>query len=193
MGSSQEKRIREMKEKALRFDMYSAYESGAKKHPQEEMRRLGLDNYYRAEPRSIGDCWLFFFKEWPAIDLPTYLNKIEIDYGPKGVPVDYSGCIFLPGDTIKHKDTGRLAIVEYDYATAFWGNDHKSLSLCELDKDGNIYRCWAWADADAYEIVDSESRERNLSKMREYHKGHEVPYYIKKEIAEMIYGWEDEK
>ena len=182
-----------MIEKALRFDLISAYESGAKKHPQEEMRCLGLGNYYRAEPHSIADCWLFFFTEWPTTKLPSYLDKVEVDYSPREVSVDYSGCVFLPGDRIKNKDTGQFAIVEYDYATAYWGDDHKSLSLCELDKDGNIYRCWAWADADAYEIVDSESREQNMSKMRKYHRGSKAPYYISKEIAKKIYGWEDEK
>lgn len=177
-----------MKEKALRFDLISALVSGVTRSPQEEMNRLRLNNYYRAELNSIGEFCLFFFKEWPSLELPGYLHKVEIDYSPRDVDIDYSGCIFLPGDKVKNKKTGRLALVEYDYATAFWGTDHQSISLCELDINGEIYQSWAWAYAIDYEIIDSGSREKNLAKIRDYHKGHSVPYYISKEMARIIYG-----
>ena len=44
-----------------------------------EMKRLGLDGYYKAVPESIGDCWFFLFDTWPQVELPSYLSKIEID------------------------------------------------------------------------------------------------------------------
>lgn len=65
--------------KVLKYDLIEAHFSGVELHPLKEIARLGLDNYYKAIPESIGDCWFFCYKEWPEIDLPPYLTKKEID------------------------------------------------------------------------------------------------------------------
>lgn len=68
-----------MKHKVLKYDLIEAHFAGVENHPQAEMKRLGLDGYYKAVPESIGDCWFFLFKEWPDIELPSYLEKKELD------------------------------------------------------------------------------------------------------------------
>jgi len=68
-----------MKHKVLKYDLIEAHFAGVENHPQAEMKRLGLDGYYKAVPESIGDCWFFLFDTWPQVELPSYLSKIEID------------------------------------------------------------------------------------------------------------------
>lgn len=68
-----------MKHKVLKYNLIYAHFAGVENHPQAEMKRLGLDGYYKAVPESIGDCWFFLFKEWPDIELPSYLEKKELD------------------------------------------------------------------------------------------------------------------
>lgn len=68
-----------MKHKVLKYDLIEAHFAGVENHPQAEMKRLGLDGYYKAVPESIGDCWFFLFDTWPQVELPSYLSKKEID------------------------------------------------------------------------------------------------------------------
>jgi len=67
-----------MKIKALKYDLFGAYETGVVIHPCEDMSRLGV-YYYRGVPESLFDCWLFLVREWPSVELPKYITKIELD------------------------------------------------------------------------------------------------------------------
>ena len=58
---------------------YSAIDSPEDIHPLDNMKRLGLDNYYRSSPEPIFDCWLFVYKEWPDVELPNYIKRVELD------------------------------------------------------------------------------------------------------------------
>ena len=68
-----------MKHKCLQYWLQSADESGVHVHPQIQMEQLGLGNYYRGIPVTICDCWLFLFEQWPDIELPSYIEKKELD------------------------------------------------------------------------------------------------------------------
>lgn len=46
-------------------------------HPQEDMARIGLDGYYKAEPHPVFDCWVFYFDELPMVELPNYIDVIQ--------------------------------------------------------------------------------------------------------------------
>lgn len=64
-----------MKHKCLQYWLQSADEAGVDVHPQIQMERLGLGNYYNAVPETLGDCWIFVFDEWPKVELPSYIEK----------------------------------------------------------------------------------------------------------------------
>lgn len=121
MGPSQEKRIREMKQKVLKYDLIEAHFAGVENHPQAEMKRLGLDGYYKAVPESIGDCWFFLFDTWPQVELPSYLSKIEIDDNKapelKMKPGD-KVWVFHSG-TQQIKEVPALNVVEYPYSVVW--------------------------------------------------------------------------
>ena len=95
-----------------------------------------------------------------------------------------------PGYLIREKKTGKLAILEYDYSTAFGGRDYKSLSICELDENGKIHHSWAWAQYDNYELVDSEHTTENIAKIKEYCAGKNPPYCMCSEMSQMLYNKE---
>lgn len=97
---------------------------------------------------------------------------------------------WMPGYVIRNRRDGRLAIVEYDYALAFWGNDYKSLSICELGPEGDITLSWAWAQYDDYELVDDTHAEENIAKVRAYNAGKEPPYFLSREVSMLYYGKE---
>lgn len=65
--------------KVLEYNLIEAHFAGVENHPQAEMKRLGLDGYYKAVPSSICDCWFFLFDTWPDIELPSYIVKKELD------------------------------------------------------------------------------------------------------------------
>ena len=58
---------------------YSAIDSPEDIHPQENMKKLGLDGYYRSSPEPLFDCWLFVYDEWPKVELPSYIKRVELD------------------------------------------------------------------------------------------------------------------
>ena len=97
---------------------------------------------------------------------------------------------WYPGYLIREKKTGKLAILEYDYSTAFGGRDYKSLSVCELDENGEIRRSWAWARYDNYELVDSEHTAENIAKIKKYCAGKNPPYCMNSETSLLLYGKE---
>ena len=68
-----------MKHKCLQYWLQGAGEAGVSMHPQLDMERLGLGNYYYAIPETCFSCWIFEFKEWPDIELPRYIQKKELD------------------------------------------------------------------------------------------------------------------
>ncbi len=62
-----------MNRRRYRFDMRSAYESGATLHPQIEIRKVA-PHAYDFEPVSIADCWLFSAES--ISDCPAYITDI---------------------------------------------------------------------------------------------------------------------
>lgn len=60
----------------LRFCMWTAYESGAKNHPQQVMKELGI-TYQHATPQSMGDQWWFWNCENMPKELPEYLKVTD--------------------------------------------------------------------------------------------------------------------
>ena len=62
----------------LRFWMITAYESGAKNHPQKVMKDLGI-TYQHATPQSIGDQWWFWNCENMPKELPEYLEVVDLN------------------------------------------------------------------------------------------------------------------
>ena len=97
---------------------------------------------------------------------------------------------FLPGYLIKDKETGKKAIVKYDYATAFGGRDHRNLSLCLLAEDGHITGSIAWRSHENYELVDKEHTKENMRKIRDYCIRHDSdpPYFLSEELSQFYYG-----
>jgi hypothetical protein len=61
--------------KRWRFDMRTAYESGATEHPQTVIKRTFPDAH-NWEPVTIGDCWLFESAMVPE-SIPGYFTEIE--------------------------------------------------------------------------------------------------------------------
>lgn len=97
---------------------------------------------------------------------------------------------FLPGYLVKNKKTGDKAIVEYDYATAFGGRNHRSLSLCFLAEDGHIRSCIAWFSHENYDLVDKEHVKENMEKIRDFHIRHNgnPPFFLSEELSQYYYG-----
>lgn len=102
---------------------------------------------------------------------------------------------FLPGYVVRHKESGRLYVVEYDYATGFGSScgrecrDFTSLSLAGLTEDGRIDGGWCWARYEDFYLVDKDHTEENIAKVREYNvsNGHKPPYYLDSRIERMYY------
>lgn len=102
---------------------------------------------------------------------------------------------FMPGYVVRHKESGRLYVVEYDYATGFGSScgrecrDFTSLSLCRLYDDGHVDGGWCWARYEDFELVDKDHTEENIAKVREYNvsNGHKPPYYLDSRIERMYY------
>lgn len=65
--------------KALRYDIIDASLSGYKGHPQAEMEKLGIGDYYYGVPETLFDCWLFLYEEWPDVELPCFIKRVELD------------------------------------------------------------------------------------------------------------------
>lgn len=65
------------------YGLRSAYEAGARQHPQVEIYRIAVDaRDFRLE--SLGDCW--FFEATEIADPPVYV----LPCGPDGIPIwDY--------------------------------------------------------------------------------------------------------
>lgn len=97
---------------------------------------------------------------------------------------------WLPGFLVRNKKTGFKAIVEYDFATGYWGRDFTSLALTNINDDGSLGTSWAWASYNDYELVDTEHTEENIDRIREKNMRNKSlpPYYLKEEIARMFYG-----
>lgn len=95
-----------------------------------------------------------------------------------------------PGYLLRNKETGKLAILEYDYSTAFRGRNYTSLALCELDDKDKIRFSWAWANYNNYELVDSEHTAENIAKLKAYHAGDHPPYCMCSKMSQLLYGME---
>ena len=119
-------------------------------------------------------------EEWERYFLPA-INEM-IAYNDSFVR-------WMPGYVIRHKQTGIVSIVEYDYALGFGGRDYTSLSVVDLNSDGSISHSWAWAHYEQYELIDKDHTEENIAKILAYHKerGHDVPYYLSQELSRMLY------
>ena len=63
----------------VKVHRYSAIDSPEDIHPQENMKKLGLDGYYRSSPEPLFYCWLFVYDEWPKVELPSYIKRVELD------------------------------------------------------------------------------------------------------------------
>ena len=124
---------------------------------------------------------IFFDEEWKQFFIPA-INKM-IAYNDNFVR-------WLPGYVIRNKESGSKAIVEYDYATGFWGRDYTHLAVINLNDDGSLGLSWAWADYELYELVDTEHTVENIARIREKYKrqGSLPPYCLREEIARMFYG-----
>lgn len=59
----------------LRYDLYTAPSS---RHPQEQMRALGIA-YEHATPQSLGDQWWFWNCTGVPEALPEYLTLLALD------------------------------------------------------------------------------------------------------------------
>ena len=76
---------------------------------------------------------------------------------------------WIPGYLIRHKaDKNRMAIVEGDYAYLHGGRGVDSLSIGELDNEGNVESVWAWAHRDEWELIDTEHVKKNILKLVEF-------------------------
>jgi hypothetical protein len=71
----------------LRFDMITAYHSGATEHPQKVMKDLGI-TYEDATPQSIADQWWFWNCENVPDTLPRYLSELNVDPKKHGIKVN---------------------------------------------------------------------------------------------------------
>ena len=60
----------------LRFCIRTADESGAKNHPQQVMKELGI-TYQHATPQTMGDQWWFWNCENMPEELPPYLEVAD--------------------------------------------------------------------------------------------------------------------
>lgn len=60
----------------LRYDLRTAYESGAKEHPQKVTKKLGI-TYEDATPESISDQWFFWNCDNLPVDLPNYIEIVN--------------------------------------------------------------------------------------------------------------------
>lgn len=61
----------------LRYDLWSAIDSGRGEHAQEVMRDLGII-YQRATPQSIAEQWWFWNCENVPDPLPSYLTPLGL-------------------------------------------------------------------------------------------------------------------
>lgn len=97
---------------------------------------------------------------------------------------------FLPGFVIQQKETGKKAIVQFDYAYAFGGRNFTDLSIYNLDAEGNISLGWAWASCSNYNIIDTEHQQQNIKLIRDYNvrNGNLPPYGLSDELARRFYG-----
>lgn len=86
-----------MEKQHLRFEMREAYENGATDHPQLVMKSLGI-TYQHSTPQSIADCWWFWNCEGEIKELPSYLEKLNID------PMDAIGHGLSSDDAINIKN-----------------------------------------------------------------------------------------
>ena len=96
---------------------------------------------------------------------------------------------------VKNKETGKLAIVEYDYDYAFGhqcfgaGHDWENLSLCFLDEDQKqIDYISAWHNHEDYELVDKDNTEKYIKMIVKHHKKHKtIPIALDPDVIEMYY------
>ena len=102
---------------------------------------------------------------------------------------------WYPGYLIRKKDSSEMAIVEYDYATAFGhlcGRECRNftdLSLCLLDAKKNITGTIAWRDYSGYELMDKCHTEEYIAKIRAWYKKHnsQPPYYLSDKMINLFY------
>lgn len=92
-----------------------------------------------------------------------------------------------PGYIIKNKDTGKLAIIKYDYATAFNSRNFVDLSVCELDTEGNIERSIAWVNYYDYILVDAANTKDNIEKIKTYLAGKNPPIGLSAKMLKLYY------
>lgn len=99
---------------------------------------------------------VFTDEEWESFLLPYINREIARQRNFKR---------WMPGYVIRHKQTGRLAIVKGDYAYEYGGRDFTSLHVCDLNADGRVVNSWAWAQYGDYELVDEDHVLENIKKM----------------------------
>ena len=99
---------------------------------------------------------VFTDEEWESFLLPYINREIARQRNFKR---------WMPGYMIRHKQTGQLAIVKYDYAYEYGGRDFTSLHVCDLDADGRIVNSWAWAQYGEYDLVDENHVKENIEKI----------------------------
>jgi len=64
--------------KHLRFEYYSAWDAGEKRHAQEVMKELGI-TYQHSTPQSLGDQWWFWNCEGIPEKLPPYITELNVN------------------------------------------------------------------------------------------------------------------
>lgn len=68
--------------KHLKYDIWGAYSSGVRTHPEDEVKRLGI-TYQLATPQTIGDQWWFWNCDNVPDIMPFYV--MELDVNPKNM------------------------------------------------------------------------------------------------------------
>lgn len=102
---------------------------------------------------------VFTDEEWESVLLPYINSEIERQLNFKR---------WMPGYVIRHKQTGKLAIVKGDYAYIYGGRNFTDFHVYDLDASGRIVRYWAWAHYDDYELIDEDHVAENIVKMVQY-------------------------
>jgi hypothetical protein len=150
-----------------------------------EITHNGNDKRQNEDMLNVARCWyecgVYTDEEWNTYFIPAINEMIEYNN---------SFVRWYPGFVIRNKTNGRLAIVQYDYALAFWGTNYESLDVCEIGEDGRVLGSWAWASYSSFELIDKEHTDENIAKIREYHikHGHTPPYYLNQKLSIMLYG-----
>lgn len=176
-------RTNELCEHNLRAWRFRTYEKGPDAFVS-QLTHNGNDPYENHEMIERAVCYyhtgIFCDGRWQRFFIPA-INKM--------IARNDNFVRWLPGFLVRNKKTGYLAIVEYDYATGFWGRDFTSLALTNIEDDGSLGTSWAWASYNDYELVDTEHTEENIARIREKHMRHksQPPYHLKEEIARLLY------